>query len=273
MTKITVEEIREKLKYFDDPKFVFDEKEHIYRYDGKIIYGTTSFLERFVKPFDADYWSKKKADEEGITQEEMLARWDAKRDRSCDLGHSVHSYIEHFYEKGLTDLTDDNEANERIVKFHAIYESKLKPLQNIGSEIRIFSKKWGIAGTLDQLYLYEGAVIVGDWKTNQKIKTDKDFCFGKLLPPFQGYKENELNKYSLQISLYRLILEEAGIHTDYGFICHIPGDGDAKIYKLKDFRAELRAYFNHMFLTEMSTISEEEKVKEIIKATKLSKAW
>lgn len=274
MNKITVEEIQEKLKYFDDPKFVFDEKEHIYRYDGKIIYGTTSFLENFIKPFDSDYWSKKKADDAGITQEEMLAQWDAKRDRSCDLGHAVHEYIENFYEQNSTKLTADEEANERIEKFHIIYESRLKPLQNIGSEIRVFSKKWGIAGTLDQLYLYEGSIIIGDWKTNKQIKTDKDFCFNKLLAPFQNYKENELNKYSLQISLYRLLLEEAGIHTDYGFICHIPGKGDAAIYKLKDFRAELRAYFNHMFLNGMKPLDNDpEKVKEIIKATKLSKVW
>lgn len=597
MNKITVNEINQKLKYFDDPLFTFDEPSHTYRYNGKIIYGTTSFLERFVKQFDSDYWSKKKADEEGITQEEMLARWDAKRDRSCELGHNVHSYIENFYEKNITDLTEDKDANERIIKFHTIFESRLKVLESIGSEIKVFSKIWNIAGTIDQLYLYEGSVIVGDWKglpidtqiltstgwkkmidlqigdfvfdidgkkvkilhkskihnkkciklffdnneeiisdfehrwhvrignnktpivmttqeiqdylqkynnrpmsyktlridnpkplinndkqlpldpyllgvwlgdghsadskitqmnekvwkeierrgyrlgddisngtagkaqtrtvfeirhilnelnllknkhipeiyllssyeqrldllrgfmdadghyckcrkryttsstrynqikfittllatlgvkstilsykkkfnnkkiqcwdvnfttnefnpflsrnqdivvntnkqhkyrrickaetvptvptvcievdsktntflagntlipthnTNQKIKTDKDFCFGKLLSPFQNYKDNEINKYSLQISLYRLILEEAGIDTDYGFICHLPQEGDAKIYKLKDFRAELRTYLNHMFLGE--PINE----AEVLKNTELSKLW
>lgn len=267
MNKITVDEINQKLKYFDDPLFTFDEPSHTYRYNGKIIYGTTSFLERFVKQFDSDYWSKKKADEEGITQEEMLARWDAKRDRSCELGHNVHSYIENFYEKNITDLTEDKDANERIIKFHTIFESRLKVLESIGSEIKVFSKIWNIAGTIDQLYLYEGSVIVGDWKTNQKIKTDKDFCFGKLLSPFQNYKDNEINKYSLQISLYRLILEEASIDTDYGFICHLPQEGDAKIYKLKDFRAELRTYLNHMFLGE--PINE----AEVLKNTELSKLW
>lgn len=262
-----IEEIREKLKYFDDSKFVFDEPSHTYRYDGELISGCTSFLERFIKPFDSDFWSKKKADQEGITQEEMLAQWDAKRDRSCDLGHAVHEYIEHFYEKNSTALTEDEEANERITKFHAIYESRLKPLHNIGSEIRVFSRKWKLAGTLDQLYYYKGAIIMGDWKTNKKIKTDKDFCFGKMLSPFQNLKDNELNKYSLQISLYRLMLEEAGIVCDYGFICHIPSKGDAKIYKLKDFRAELRTYLNHQFLE--NPMSKD----EILANTKISKVW
>ena len=179
----------------------------------------------------------------------------------------VHEYIENFYEEDSTELTEDEEANERIEKFHAIYESKLKPLQNIGSEIRVFSTKWKLAGTLDQLYLYDGAIIMGDWKTNKQIKTDKDWCFGKMLSPFNNLKDNELNKYSLQISIYRLMLEEAGIICDYGFICHIPSVGEAKIYKLKDFRAELRTYLNHQFLEQPITKA------EIKKSTKMSKEW
>jgi hypothetical protein len=266
MELITKESIIEKLKYYDDPDFKFDEPSHVYTYKGKVIYGVTSFLERFIKKFDSDYWSKKKADEEGIPQSEMLARWDAKRDRSCDLGHCVHDYIERFYEENNSELTEDPEANERIAKFHLIYESRLKTLESVGSEIRVLSKKWGLAGTIDKLYLFENSIIVGDWKTNAKIKTDKDFAFGKLLFPFEKYKENEINKYSLQISLYQLLLEEAGIYSDYGFICHIPSEGEAKIYKLKDFRAELRTYMNHQFLNETP---DEKVIKELAKVTKL----
>ena len=267
MEIITKESVIEKLKYYDDPLFKFDEPTHIYTYDGKVIYGVTSFLERFIKKFDSDFWSKKKADEGGVTQEEILAQWDAKRDRSCDLGHMVHNYIENFYEKGSTELTDDPEANERIEKFKLIYESRLGKLESIGSEIRVLSKVWGLAGTIDKLYLWENSIIVGDWKTNKKIKTDKDFAFGKLLYPFEKYKENEINKYSLQISLYQLLLEEAGIYSDYGFICHIPDKGEAKIYKLKDFRAELRTYMNHQFLNE---VPDEKVIKEL---TTIAKLW
>jgi len=267
---ITKEILLEKLKYYQDKNFTFDEAAHVYTLDGKIVYGVTSFLNRFVKPFDSDYWSKKKADDEGITQEEMLKRWDDKRDRSCELGHNVHDWIEHFYENNVTKPTKDAEANERIEKFKLIYESKLKNLESIGSEIRIFSRKYNIAGTIDKLYLWEGQVIVGDWKTNKQIKTDKDFCFGKLLYPFEKYKENELNKYSLQISLYQLLLEEAGIESDYGFICHIPGEGEAKIYKLKDFRADLRTYFNHDWLNHDPNAIPIHEAKE---PTKISKIW
>lgn len=260
-------EVKQKLNIFKDNNFKFDPVEHIYRYNDKVMYGCTSFLQRFVKPFDSEYWAQKKADQEGITKEEMLAQWDAKRDRSCDLGHMVHEYIENFYQYEQTDLTTDEEANERIVKFHDIYEQRLKVLTPIASEIKVFSKRWNIAGTIDQLYYHEGQIIIGDWKTNAKIKTDDDFCFGWLLAPFNKLKDNELNKYSLQISIYRLILEEMGIPTHYGFICHIPDKGDSKIYKLKDLRAEIKYYLDNQYLTE--TVNE----KEVIEKTKISKAW
>jgi hypothetical protein len=259
----TKEEVLKKLEYFNDPLFHFDEPTHTYTYEGVKMNGTTTFLERFIKKFDSDYWSKKKADDEGITQEEMLARWDAKRDRACEMGSNVHNYIEDYYERpdDIRVPKEDEEALFRIEKWHKIYESRLNKLESIGSEIRVFSKKWNLAGMLDKLYIYQGAVVIGDWKTNEKIKTDTDFCFNKLLYPFEKYKENEINKYSIQISFYMLMLEEAGIDVSYGFICHIPHEGEAQIYKLKDFRAELRTYMNHMAL-EQSLITEEKQTEE-----------
>jgi hypothetical protein len=87
-----------------------------------------------------------------------------------------------------------------------------------------------------------------------------------LLFPFESYKENEINKYSLQMSLYALILEEADIHVDYSFICHIPSEGESQIYKLKDFRGELKTYLNHQFINETL---DENKIKEDTKLSKL----
>jgi hypothetical protein len=52
---ITKQELIEKLKIFNDDKFKFDEPTHTYRYDGELIYGATSFLERFIKKFDSDF--------------------------------------------------------------------------------------------------------------------------------------------------------------------------------------------------------------------------
>lgn len=265
----TKEEVLKKLQIYNDNKFVFETNEHVYTYNNEIMSGCTTFLNRFIIPFESEYWAQKKADEKGITKEEMLLEWDVIRDRSCYLGTLVHDYIENFYEKKSTTLTEDDEANERIKFWHEIYENKLKVLESVGSEIKVFSKKYNIAGTIDKLFLYNGELIIGDWKTNKKIKTDKDFSFNKkMLFPFEHLKENEINKYSLQLSLYAILLEEAGLEVSSMFICHIPHSGECKIYKIKDLRAELKNYLNNsMMLTESV---DEETIK---KDTKIEIVW
>lgn len=245
MADITKDELLRRLKHFDDPTFTFESVEHVYHLNGQKLTSATTYLDRFVKPFDEEYWSKRKADEGGVTQEEILAKWKAKRDRACDIGTMTHEFIEHFYEGAKPKMPEDPQVKEKVAKFMKIYESKLKQLKPVASEVRVFSRRWPVCGTFDQLFLYEGQVIVGDWKTNEKIKTDKDFCFGYLQGPFSKWKENEVNKYSIQISLYQLILEEAGISSDYGFICHLPpGEDEPKVYKLHNFKEQLRAHLD-----------------------------
>lgn len=258
---ITVDSILEKLKVFKYDKFTFEPIEHVYHLDGVKLTSATGYLDRFVVPFDREGLSKSKAAKLGITQEDMLIQWDSKRDRACDIGSMAHEYIEHFYE-GKKYKTKDEDVINKIRKFHTIYENKLKTLTPISSEVRLFSRRWPICGTLDQLFLYEGQIIVGDWKTNEKIKTDKDYSYNKyLLGPFSKLKENELNKYSIQISLYQLILEEAGIYSNYGFICHLPhGDDEPQIYRLHNFKNELRAHLDN----ELHLTGKIESVKHII---------
>lgn len=251
-----IKEVKEKLSVFNDDKFIFEEEEHIYTYEGKRFISVTTFIENFIDVFDEEYWSKKKADERGVDQEVVLNEWAVTRDRACDLGTMVHEYIEDFYNGVELKDYNDEEVDERVNKFHEIYEKRLKPLKPIISELRLFDTEWCIAGTLDQLYLYKGMLIIGDWKTNKKIKTDKDWSFNMLKYPFQRYKDNEINKYSIQISLYALILKRVtGLDISYGFICHIPPKGPAEIYKLKDFKKELEMYINGLSKKEKEIIN------------------
>lgn len=253
---ITKEEILKRLEHFNDPTFTFEPIEHKYTLNGKPLTSATTYINNFIKKFDEDYWSKKKADEAGVDQSEILEKWKNKRDRACDIGSMTHDYIENFYEKNITDVPNDNDVILRVKKFHQIYDSKLKTLESIASELRIFSRIWPICGTLDKLYLYEGQILVGDWKTSETVKTDKDFCFNYMLYPFNKYKENEINKFSVQVSLYQLILEEAGIYSEHGFVVHLPpGEDEPVLYKLKSFKEELRGYLNkqsHLILDDVN---------------------
>jgi len=75
----------------------FSEKDHKYFLDkepNRPFTSVSKVLGTVKTPFDSDFWSKKKAAEAGITQQEMLAQWKAKSDHACNIGSHVHKLYE-----------------------------------------------------------------------------------------------------------------------------------------------------------------------------------
>jgi ATP-dependent exoDNAse (exonuclease V) beta subunit len=242
-------EILEKLKIFDnDPKFDFDPTYHKYTYDNKHFISVTQLMSRFHKPFETDYWSKEKADEAGVPQEFILNEWKQLNDHANMLGTATHNYIENFFNQIWQPLPTNLELISRINKFNIIYAKQLHRLEPLKFEQRVFSKKWKIAGMVDALFLHKGKIVLLDWKTNKDFTTD-DYCYPeKLLEPFDDYKKNHLNEYSIQLALYSLILKEYGFNIGNGYLLHIGPNDEAKLYKTHDFRPILEKYLNDNFL-------------------------
>jgi hypothetical protein len=246
------DQLKLKLKIFDSSNFVFDEPSHVYRYSGEKFDSVTTFIQNFIEPFNSEYWAGVKAAERGVSKQEILNEWKQKGDYAGELGTDVHQWIEDFW-SGLNPAYPDHpEKIQRIQKFQSIYESKLHLFTPIMSEVKVFSKKWRLAGTIDQLFAFydqkEGRfkVVVGDWKTNKEFKTpdSKSGTYKKLLRPFNDLHENHLSEYSIQLCLYRLILAESGIDTDSAFLCHIGPEGPPRIYPTYDLRERLKAYLD-----------------------------
>lgn len=247
-------DIEKRLEFFRDNNFTFDEESHTYRYSGTKYDSVTTYLKNFKIPFDRDYWSKKKAEERGVDVSVILQEWQSKANDATSLGTKVHKFIEDFWSGSNPELPEPGTPyRERVDKFMEIYDRKLKVLVPLKSELKVFSRKWRLAGTIDQPFLFwdesrqKMFLIIGDWKTNGDFKHDDHpkGRYKKLLRPFSTLWENNLNEYSIQISLYRLILEdEVGIETESGFLCHIGPDDKAKIYPAKDLREPLKAYLD-----------------------------
>jgi hypothetical protein len=99
-----------------------------------------------------------------------------------------------------------------------------------------------LAGTLDALFKLNEGRYVGDWKTNKKFTTDsdKEGRKQKLLYPFDDMWDNSLNGYSIQLSLYRLMLqEESGYETQGGFLVWIGPNEEPEMHKIVDLRNQL----------------------------------
>jgi len=245
-------------KFINPPKFfTFNEELHKYHYRGKELISVTTFYSRFYKKFDTEYWADYKAKELNVPIEEIKEDWKNKADLGTTVGSIVHKWIEDFlnnknpeipkldYNIGPYSMNEINNLIDlRIKKWQKIYYEKLSKMSSIAQELRIWSLKYGLAGTIDTLFWYKDKLIVGDWKTNKAFTTDEDYCYDMLKFPFEDQKDNNLNRFSIQVSLYRLMLEDHGIETGPSFICWVPRDEtEAKFFPAKDYRSVLQQYF------------------------------
>ena len=259
------EEILEKLQVFNDDNFVFHEAEHKYFYGDKELTSATTYIGKtFEEKFDENYWSKYKADERQVEQKVVLNEWDKIRTYACDLGTMIHCYIEFKLklERYVIPFVND-EIISRIAKFERIFAEKLHKLIPVAFECRLFDVEMGIAGTFDALFIQHDQktdkyiLYIFDWKTNKKLDSDEDTENSKyknyLKGVFSKVYHNKINVYSIQLSLYKLMLERRGIFADDMFIVHIPPDKidedgsiintPAKIHKCKNFTNELKEHF------------------------------
>ena len=231
-----------------DPLFTFDEESHSYHYGWMKMDGATGWIHKnFVHEFDEDFFSKKVAKREGVSQEEILEKWRKKNLFARELGHCVHEFIEKFIEDPSTPIPKGPEGSlGMMLQFVTWYKINMQPNRiNLMQEARLHGlPTFKNAGTADDPFwsIRKNGVIVNDWKTNEKFTTDKDYAFNQLKAPFHNYKENKHNIYSIQISLYRLMLEAQGIPTVGGMITWIPRSAPPLPFEAKDFRPELRKF-------------------------------
>lgn len=245
---------QKKLDIFKDPEFIFNESAHTYHFSGVKYDSVTTFLKRFKTPFDREYWAKRKADERGVDISVIKGEWQEKADVANVLGTTVHKWIEDYWTGMNPEMPEEIEVRNRVEKFLNLKEERFTNLVPLESELKVFSKKWRLAGTVDQPFLMwdqkkeKLLFLIGDWKTNKEFKDDKHpkGRYKKLLHPFSELYENSHNEYSIQISLYRLIIEEeTGMETHGGFLCHLGPQDKPKLYPVKDLRERLKIFLQH----------------------------
>ena len=240
------ESILQDLECFNDNEFKFDPKYHKYTYDGEQFTSVTKFIQQFHKPFEQDYWSQKKADEAGVPKEWILNEWKKINDYANEVGTDTHQWIEDYFNKIWNPLPSNLDVINRINKFNVIYAKHLHKLEPLKFEVRVFSKKWKIAGMIDSLFIYRGKIFILDWKTNKNFTTNDNLKYKeKLLTPFEDYYKSHLSEYSIQLSFYALILEEWGFDVGGAYLVHIgPGDEPSEMYKIIDMRSNLKRYLD-----------------------------
>lgn len=255
----------------------FQEEGHKYTRNGTHYISVTQLIDRYVKPYDSQYWSLYKAikdvlENQGLfreykfdkagswknvvsyfednhtgnretdlliyeRQQWYLNTWQEKNEKSCVKGSKTHKQLE------------DAVNHARVVAVDSynmpVDKSSYIPLREfesngIWTEPYIWSDTYQVAGKADVIIKIGRRIRLKDYKTNEEITTEA-FNGQCLLAPIDHVPDTKYNRYCLQLSLYGLMLEDWGYRVEDLELIHIKKEGDfpMKVHYLKDEARDL----------------------------------
>lgn len=191
-----------------DMMLSFDADTHTYFYEGREMRSVTTLVDECFPKFDSEYWAARKAVREGVDPQVILDRWAREARRARELGTSMHEHIEQYY---LGDDSYDDADSFRLFRLFAA-NNRLHPYR---TEWRIFHEDYDLAGTLDFLEKTpSGTYNIYDWKRSKKLLSPdgRIICESPHrtmgLHPVNHLPDTAYWHYTLQLSIYRFILEE-----------------------------------------------------------------
>lgn len=195
-----------------DDRIQFVEETHTYYIDGssKGVTSTTTFIHSFFPHFDADkVLSKMKNKKEkypGMTDAQIKEEWSSSGKKASQLGTKMHACIEDFYngeykeEEQTKEFEYFQQFNEEIVKKRGFMPYR--------TEWSIFDETILLAGQVDMLYQKkDGTYALYDWKRIKELKENNPYEKGKKDTPCSTIDHCNKNHYSLQLNIYKKVLE------------------------------------------------------------------
>jgi len=193
-----------------DKRVSFDSENHQYYIDGVPARTVSNLVEKSFPVFDSIKAAQNLSPNHplfGLDVLDIVKLWEENRLKAARLGSELHNQIEKYL------LTSEQAHSREFELFQSFYldHPEITPFR---SEWRIFDEKFGIAGTVDLLAVRNGEFVLFDWKRSDKIidpytgqMANSPFLnFG--IGPLSHLSDSRLNKYALQQSLYRWILEK-----------------------------------------------------------------
>lgn len=235
--------------------FTFDEKKHVYKYDGKPVTGVTTVIGVLAKPALIG-WAAKMAveyvrsnvkyhgaeNDEGkgfviYPQELREVLKDAqsahtkKKEAAGEHGTNAHALVEEYINQCLL----HNEGNPFTIGLESEQIKKVVDwsLENVDhflfSERKMFNKDWWVAGTADFAYVgKDGKRYMADFKTSSGI-------YGI--------------DYWLQVAAYRMLAEAEGDEPYDGMtVVRLGKDGKFEVQYMDDYDTCHKAFLSCLTL-------------------------
>ena len=187
---------------------IFNLEKHSYATaDGKSYLSVSELISQYTPRFKSEEVATKVAKREGVSTAEMLARWDIRRDFSTAKGSEFHLYVEKYLKEGRK-INIITPIFEEIAEFHRFWDKKYQQKFDIvEAEFIVADDDLLVAGTIDLLVKnkQDDKYYIFDWKTNQSIKLENHYS--TLHEPVEHLENSVFNKYRLQTSIYKALLE------------------------------------------------------------------
>lgn len=197
-----------------DEFITFDEGPHVYTVHGDPTFtSVTTFIHFQFSDFDSDKIIDKMMPKIlndptykyfGMTREEIKEKWQQNGKEASGSGTKMHNDIELFY----NDVPVENDSIEYgyFKQFQREYADKFKPYR---TEWMVYYEELKLSGSIDMIFENpDGTIQIYDWKRSKGIeyesygdKCAKNKCISHL-------PDSNFWHYSLQLNIYRAILEE-----------------------------------------------------------------
>ena len=199
-----------------------DRENHIYKLKTSPeleFISVTTFIGKFFAKFEAEKIANKLVKTSpkymDMTVTEVLNMWK----ESANHGTIVHEEIENYL------LSKQELAESKAIQAISwLNKFKLKSNYKIYPEVIIYSEELKICGTIDLLLFdtINNEYIIMDWKTSKNISTKSYNNKRGILPESLNIEDTKFNQYSLQVSMYRYLLEEYyGLNITQQMIIHL----------------------------------------------------
>lgn len=181
----------------------FDPIAHTYinPYTEEAYISTTQLISKFKKPFDVEKVSKRVAEKEGVSQDEIKERWKKINNDSKVYGQKIHSVLEDYNSAKIV-----TEGYEDLIKSY----KKLNVVSDDDTllvEEKLYNHLYKLAGTADIIRLEDrGGFSIFDLKTNKKFNLYNQYS-EYLLNPLTHLSSCEYTTYALQLSLYAFMYQ------------------------------------------------------------------
>ena len=259
-------------------QITFDPDQHLYSDSRGLTYDSiTRVVKSLFLPFNLAAISARVAARDGISPADVQRAWAAKSIAACRMGTRVHAVAEAALlnqdpiqalrdcepqasrgqpsanqqpansqpgDDGVAEPESDRERAAMDAAFRAATEIR-EQSEFVAPEQIVADPKSLTAGTMDCFAMRrDGAAVILDWKTNERIEVTNKFG-GRALPPYNHLYDCNLVHYSLQLHLYRWIMLRAGYMAatggdvvDLAIAWLAPGRSDAQWITVIDLSSE-----------------------------------